>query len=472
LEGREVSIILKSDLEFENNTKRIDSEYLKKEYLNNIESITSFAKGCTKLGAFIKHLSGGATPLGAEYETKGIPFLRVQNIMQNYFNLGDVVYLNKVQDEEIKRSRLKERDVLLTITGVSYGKSAVVPKPLINANINQHSVKISLNEGLNPYFLSTFLNCKFGKLQSDKNIVGVTRPALDYEVIRNFKIPNVDMILQKMIEEIICKSDTLSTQSKVFYLEAEQTLLESVGLTDWEPSIKNNNQKKFIESFIKSGRLDAEYYQPKYDELNEHLLKSGRAIKLGSALTLNKRGTQPIYTEDQKGIAVLNSKHIRENRIELNDNRYGILEKANPELIIKKYDVLINGTGVGTIGRCAVYLRKEPALPDNHVTILRTVDLDPIFLSVQLNSIIGKLQVEKYFKGSSGQIELYPTDINEFIIWKAPKEIQLKIRSTIEESENLRVKSEALLRLAKETVEVAIKHGEVEAIAYIKHNNK
>ena len=81
---------------------------------------------------------------------------------------------------------MKYKDVLLTITGVSYGKSATVSKVIEGSNINQHSVKITLNEKINPYFLSTFFNSKIGKLQSDKNIVGVTRPALDYQVIKNF----------------------------------------------------------------------------------------------------------------------------------------------------------------------------------------------------------------------------------------------------------------------------------------------
>ncbi|MDD5123256.1 hypothetical protein [Methylovulum sp.] len=88
-------------------------------------------------------------------------------------------------------------------------------------------------------------------------------------------------------------------------------------------------------------------------------------------------------------------------------------EKEEP-LVIQKGDVLINGTGVGTIGRSACYLHEQNALPDNHVTILRTDKINPIFLSVYLNSIAGKYQVDKYFKGSSGQIEIYPKDIENF----------------------------------------------------------
>ena len=40
------------------------------------------------------------------------------------------------------RSKLKQGDVLLTITGVSYGKSATIPQDFKEGNINQHSVKM------------------------------------------------------------------------------------------------------------------------------------------------------------------------------------------------------------------------------------------------------------------------------------------------------------------------------------------
>ena len=102
LEGLEISVIKLSDFIIENCTFRIDSEFVKKEYLQNIQTIKE--KGFLTLDKYIKHMSGGATPLGAEYETEGIPFLRVQNIMQNYFNLSDVVYLSQKQNDEIKRS--------------------------------------------------------------------------------------------------------------------------------------------------------------------------------------------------------------------------------------------------------------------------------------------------------------------------------------------------------------------------------
>lgn len=145
MEGLEISEIRLSEVRKDNYSYRIDSEYQRKLYFKNIKVITTRKAGYDKLGNLIVSMTGGATPLGANYENNGVPFLRVQNIMNNYFNLQNIVYLSNKQSNEICRSILKHEDILLTITG-AYGKSAVVYKELEGANINQHSVRIRVKK--------------------------------------------------------------------------------------------------------------------------------------------------------------------------------------------------------------------------------------------------------------------------------------------------------------------------------------
>jgi hypothetical protein len=45
------------------------------------------------------------------------------------------------------------------------------------------------------------------------------------------------------------------------YKEAEALLLSELGLTDFEPTKEAVSVKSLKESFLSSGRLDAEYYQ-------------------------------------------------------------------------------------------------------------------------------------------------------------------------------------------------------------------
>jgi type I restriction enzyme M protein len=116
--------------------------------------------------------------------------------------------------------------------------------------------------------------------------------------------------------------------------------------------------------------------------------------------------------------------------------------------VIRYNDLLLNGTGVGTIGRCAPYLEPYESLPDNHVTILRVEGVDPVFLSIFVNGILGQLQVEMHQRGSSGQIELYPFDIRKFLVWIPSAELQQEIRDRYNKSIDSERASREYLRQA------------------------
>lgn len=474
LEGLEISVLMKSELEFENYTKRIDSEYFQKYYLKNIQKIKR--SGFTRLNENIKYLSGGATPLGAEYEKEGIPFLRVQNIMQNFFNLNDVVYINKKQDEEIKRTRLKERDVLLTITGVSFGKSAVVPKELCNANINQHSVKITLDKNLNPYFLSTFLNCSFGKLQSDKNVVGVTRPALDYNVIKNFYVPKFQIHFQNRIEELINKSTEITKYSQLLYSQAETILFEQVGLdlTTNSVRVENVNIKSFKGSFGITGRLDAEYYQKKYEDIIEKI-KTQKYDTLKSIVSINK-SIEPgsnYYSNDEEGLPFMRISDFSKFGLTEPNKRLTLdFVKDNQdkidELMPTKNTILFSKDG--TVG-IAYQLREDfngiTSSAILHLKVKNKKEILPEYLTLTLNSKLVQMQAERDAGGSIIQ-HWRKEEIENVIVPIIDYNKQIEIAQLIEESFSLKKQSEHLLEVAKRAVEIAIEENEEVANEYIK----
>lgn len=478
LEGLEVTVVSLLKLRNENWTFRIDSEFLKKEYIKNIDKIKSTKSGYLKLNEAIIHMTGGATPLGAEYSESGIPFLRVQNIMQNYFSLNDVVYISKKQSNEIKRSVLKFKDVLLTITGVSYGKSATVTKKIEGSNINQHSVKITLNDNVNPYFLSTFLNCSFGKLQSDKNVVGVTRPALDYEVIKNFNIPIVSRNFQNQIESIILNSEVINHHAETKYSQAENLLLETLGLNNFEPTTEAVNIKSFTESFLNTGRLDAEHYQIKYDILEKYFDAFDRK-RIGDFIihpvvsgTTPKAGGDD-YTGSESGIPFIravdlhNGEVLTSNFIYIKHNIHnGILKRTH----LKEGDVLFSIAG--TVGRCALFNHKFEANINQAVSILRFDDafIKRLYLVVFFNSEIGKEFVSKYSR-QGVQTNLNLSEVSNLRIPIIDYSIQEKIASLVSESFTLKKQSEQLLEIAKRAVEIAIEENEEAAMHYIQQNN-
>ncbi|EKL5122390.1 restriction endonuclease subunit S [Campylobacter coli] len=461
----EVSVLKLSEAQKDNESKRIDSEYFKKEYLEN-EAIIKIKDNYAFLENFIVKMTGGATPLGADYPDKGIPFLRVQNIMQNYFNVEDIVYISQQDDEYLKRSRLKFNDVLLTITGISYGKSAVVERDLVGANINQHSVKIEV-KNINPYFLSTFLNSKFGKLQSDKKITGVTRPALDYQSIKKFLIPIFPMEFQLEIQNLVKDSHKALEESKELYKKAEETLYLELGLDPKNPlqsllDSKTNNPTKSLnisihtlkESFLKTGRLDSEYYQSKYEDIEKFIKSYPNGYDSFSNIINNKdTNFTPKNNENYSYIELANignNGNISEPISDLGKNL-----PTRARRIVSKGDVIISSIE-GSLSSCALITQEF----DKHLVSTGFFVLNSKLLNGETLLVMFKSQIfQEYLKKfPSGTIlcAINKEELSKILIPKIDPTTQEKIAKYIQESFNLRKKSKQLLDNAKIKVEEQI----------------
>lgn len=456
LEGLEATEVQLSILTDDNYSYRIDSEYLRKKYARNIEAIKRYHLGYTKLQSYISYMAGGATPFGAEYSREGIPFLRVQNIMQNYFNLSDVVYITKEQNDEIMRSSLKEGDVLLTITGVSYGKASVVPASLVGANINQHSVKIELI-GILPRFLSTFLNSKYGKLQSDKSIVGVTRPALDYTSIRNFLIPKVLFFLQERVEKLVLQSEQVGVEAQSLYASAENYLLECLGMHDFAANPDSYNVKTLKESFLESGRIDAEYYLPKYEDYVKAVSAyAGGVAPLGKVCAIKDSNYTPEHGVKYRYIELAN--------IGKSGDITGCTYENGEELptrarrIVTQGDVIVSSIE-GSLSSCALVTEDyDNALCSTGFYVVRSAHIN----SETLLTLFKSFPVQQLLKkGCSGTI-LTGIGKQEFENIPIPlirPEAQEEIAKHVRRSFALRKEASDLLEKAKLSVEHAIENG-------------
>lgn len=476
----EISVVKYSEVQTDNESKRIDSEYFKQAYLENEKILKNLSIGCEKLGNLIYKMTGGATPLGADYPERGIPFLRVQNIMPNYFNLNDIVYISNEDDEFLKRSKLKIKDVLLTITG-AYGKAAVVYKDLVGANINQHSVKIEV-KNINPYFLATFINSKHGQLQCHKKITGVTRPALDYRAIKNFLIPMFSKEFQLEIETMVKDSHKALENSKKLYKEAEKILYEALGLDAENPlesilSFREKNKvihnhlkrykrlnisiRTYKESYLKTGRLDAEYYQVKYD-LIENIIKdySKGYCKLSDIgfFTNGSFIPESFYTEQAKRAYIRIKELSLDSPINMKDCIYiNDKFKNSNETIVKENDFVIATIG-NTIGKINLIPKElDGSFISNNTSRFRLTDknVNPIFLELLLRNSIVQEQIQREFT-QTAQPKISNNSLENIIIPKIDYIIQKKIEYRIKKSLELRDKSKELLENAKVKIENAI----------------
>ena len=467
MDGLEAGVVSLSTALEDNDSFRFDSEYFKKEYLEKLLAIKQVNYARVAEFAFV---TDGIHESIEFDENSAINLVSAKSPKENIFDISNNEYISLSQHKNNPRTELKKGDVIISTVG-TIGNCAVVDETILPANSDRHVGIVRIKKWYKPYFVSTFLLTKYGRFQTLREATGNVQLNLFIYKIKSLKIPRLLIKVQEFVESLVLEAHKLRRQSNSLYQEAEDLLLSELGLKDWQPTEENIAVKSFSASFGTSRRLDAEHYQPKFDQLIAKLQEKVKLTRLGKLLTKNQRGKQPKYLdegmESLDALPVINSKHVRTGEVILSDNRYGITPDDDDPLIIETNDVLINGTGVGTIGRCAPYLYQQDALPDNHVTILRSDVLDPVYLSIYINSIAGQFQVEQYLKGSSGQIELYPKDIAKFWIWQAPEHIQESIKEKVEESHQKREQSYQLLEIAKTGVEKAIETDETTATAWI-----
>jgi len=145
------------------------------------------------------------------------------------------------------------------------------------------------------------------------------------------------------------------------------------------------------------------------------------------------RGITPSYTEED-GVLVLNQRCIRDNKIIWDNVRLTDpnKKKIGNDKYLKKFDVLVNSTGVGTLGRTAqIKELSSDTTVDSHVTILRPNDLvDPLFFGYAVKSV--EKNIESLAEGSTGQTELSRVRLGEEIFINLhPKNIQMKIANIL-----------------------------------------
>jgi type I restriction enzyme, S subunit len=461
LEGLEATEVMLSELADDNEVLRIDAEYFGKSALDAIHRLQ--ALNSMPLAMLAKITDGIHTSLPF-VEDGAVKVLSAKHPKENHIDCSQFETITTDFHEKNPRTALRENDVLISTVG-TIGNSAVVTKEILPANSDRHIGIIRADtKKLIPYFLSTFLVGRYGRIQSVRETTGNVQPNLFISKIGRLLIPRFSNLFEKAIANDVKKAYATRKLAAEYLDRAEQILLKSLGLDTWTPPEALSYVRSSLEAFS-ALRLDAEHFQPRFKSLSELIEATDAGTRLGDLLLENQRGKQPDY--DDEGLPVVNSKHVLRNAVRLNtENRSAVT--GDDALLIQTGDVLMNGTGVGTIGRSAAYLHEAPAIPDNHVTILRPKKgLDPIYLAIFLNSKAGQFQVEQRLRGSSGQIELYPGDIAEFRIWLAPTQLQQSIRKQVEKSFAQKQEATRLLDSAKRAVEIAIEDSESAALAFL-----
>lgn len=435
------------------NKFRMEAEFYRPDYVANYKAVTSIPH--VRLRPNTNKISDG-THFTPKYKKDGVRFYSAINVKENRFlHHGPHKFISAQEHAEIhRRCPVQSGDVLIRKVGVGPRWSCVVPYGLEEFSIFVSVALVRPDRTLDPYFLSTFINSKFGQLQLLRLNKGISQPDLHLEDIGELIVPSFSSQTQLEIARYVVAAESVEKQSLEKLHSAENILQAELGLDKLEFATPAGYCARFSELEI-SLRADPQHYQPRFDQLTSHLANFPTR-RIRDIRRLNRRGIQPIYVENGAH-AVVNSQHLGPNHI-----NYDGLERTTeklfnsaPEAHIQKDDLLVYTTGAH-IGRTNVYLDDTPAFASNHVNILRlSPDIDHAYMAMVFQSIIGQFQTQKHARGSA-QAELYPTDIDKFIVPLLPFEKQQEIGNLVRESLAQQRESARLLEQAKARVEKLI----------------
>jgi restriction endonuclease S subunit len=440
-------------------TTRLDAEYYQPKFLR-YEAQAKRSGGLLSL-----YISDIIQPTEfireyvAEADRGAAIFWRAQNVRAGYIDTENIEYIDAATFLSVPNSHVQEGDILITRTGANAGDCAVVPEGTQNVAVSSHTLRLVPHSVELGYAIGTFFSSDLGRDILFRTVSGSSRPQITKEMLSAIRIPDFSVIAHEIARDIRAVY-AKRKEAKTLYAAAENVLLHELGLDLLDLSHELTYERNFSE-VAAAGRYDAQYFMPRYQRLLKCIGETGEAVILGAYLKEPiQRGIQPEYVIGGEFL-VINSQHVGKTYVDTENNRRTSAEIAlspsNKRAVVHKYDVLLNSTGDNTIGRCQVMLDDQLSVVDGHISIIRShEDLDPVYLSLFLNSKAGYLQTERGWTGSSGQIELRPEVISGYTVWRAPQTLQMEIRRMVEQSYKSHKDSQQLLKDAKRRVEQMI----------------
>ena len=457
----QVSIIKKSAVV---GNFRIDAECYQKKYVLTKKKLSALKN--TLLGKEVSKFYKGIFDIKAEsYSDSGVPFVRIGDLKDCIIDTSNITYIPQLEHLKNHKTALRKGDIILSKT--AYPAASFVNLSECNTSQDTIAIRLKENSQIESEYLVVFLNSKFGFYQMERWFTGNVQMHLNLSDSRNIIIPIPSKTLQNTIKSLFFNVIWLKKQSVMEFNQAQTLLLSELGLADWEPK----HRLTFVKSYFsaqRAERIDAEYFQPKYEEI-VHAIKSyaGGWDKLGNLVTMKKCvevGSREYLNEGIPFVRVSNL-----NPFEITEEKY-ISEALYEEIMQhqpEQGEILFSKDATPGI---AYYLREQPPkiIPSGGILRLKskTDKLNNEYLTLVLNSILTKEQVNRDV-GGSVILHWRPDQVQGTVIPILPKEKQTQIQQKVTESFNLRKQSKHLLECAKRAVEMAIEQDEQTAIDWL-----
>ncbi|MDT9000439.1 restriction endonuclease subunit S [Paucibacter sp. APW11] len=396
---------------------------------------------------------GENRPLAPEFVDQGTPFVRPDDLSNGTVNFRECDHINEAALKRIRKGKGKAGDIVFThratvgrIARVGAGAPDFVANPGVTVYRSKRTDVLDTN------YLYYFMQAPYFMRQVWAEAGNTdTFPYVSLTQQRRLKICYPRIETQRAIGEVLGSLDdriTLLREANAT-LEAIAQALYKSWFVDFDPVRAKREGRppegmdEAIAVFFPDGFENSELGQ---------VPKGWRTATLGDCTAYLNRGISPKYI-DKGGVLVLNQKCVRDFAVDSTKaRRHDPAQRKVEGRELQPGDVLVNSTGVGTLGRVAQLVElEEPSIVDSHVTVVRTNErLSWNFLGLTLMRM--QPQIEQFGEGTTGQTELsrgklagIPLVVPPVAVVKRFDEIVVPLRKCIAANQ-VRAKTLAALR--------------------------
>ncbi|MES9913524.1 MAG: restriction endonuclease subunit S [Candidatus Sedimenticola sp. 4PFRAG1] len=413
-----------------------------------------------RLGDLVKVKGGKRLPKGSKLQTTGNshPYIRVRDMGERYIPRVGLEFVPDEVFPKISRYIVNTNDLIISIVG-TIGLVSIIDAYFDGASQTENCAKLTGLDAVDVNFLYYYLNSEKGKQEIREGTVGAVQAKLPLYNIEKIEVYWPDRKEREHVVQILSAIDdksevntqtnqTLEQIAQAIFkswfvdfepVKAKMAVLEAGGTAEQAELAAMSAISAKDEAALK--QLQAE--QPDaYAELEQTAALFPSAMEeselgeipagwdlsyLKSCTTELRRGISPKYTEEG-GVRVINQKCIRNHTVDFTLARRNDPSKRKIEgREIEVGDVLVNSTGVGTLGRLApVRYLDETTVVDSHVTVVRA---DPGKISKSFLSglmIVNESFIEASGAGSTGQTELRKQVLEDIRFARPSPEIDSK----------------------------------------------
>ena len=437
---------------------RLDADFYHPRYIMVFNKIDSSWKRLDQIST----VSDGDHSKFPENKEGDIRYLRAKDINNNDISDDDPIYVSKSYLNIKNRSLIKEKNILISIMG-NIGDITLTP-PGFSSCMANRAICIIRNTSISPFVIFGFLLSKYGYTQIKRYKAGGVQQRINLSAIRSIYVPQFSTDFTNLVEIILMERFKNLALAKKFYSESKSILLNEIGLTDFNPKY-DTCFSSTLEEVNLVGRMDAEYFQPKYNEIEKKIKSYINGWGFPRELLRNKKSN------------FIPSKNVQYQYIELaNVLQSGEIISVNTYLgsdlptraknRINKNEIIIS-TIEGSLGNIAlIYSEQDNFVCSNGFIAFSSEMINAETLFVFFKSIAGQMQLKKRCNGTILS-SISKDEFDKIVIPKVKYKKQQEIKNLIQKMYCFLGLSRSTLDVVKIGIEKAIDENEEKAMKWI-----